>query len=111
MSELMKLVVYIWLRYLDDIFCATNKKKDADLILEYFNNQQSNPRFTIEYGYVWLLDDTRLALYGVKQLRICSEDNEGMVEINKLKLILEKNDFPREIIEKYITKFLTSKKN
>ena len=41
--------------------------------------------------------------------RICSEDDERRVELDKLKLILARNDYPTEVVESCISKFVESK--
>jgi hypothetical protein len=42
-------------------------------------------------------------------LRVCSVEDERLVEIDKLKIILQRNDYPLDIIEKTLSKFLESK--
>jgi hypothetical protein len=41
--------------------------------------------------------------------KICSESEEREVELNKLKVILARNDYPPDVVEKALTKFRESK--
>ena len=49
MSELGKLGVKLWSRYVDDVFATLGKKEQAEKILAFLNNQHPNIRFTIEH--------------------------------------------------------------
>jgi hypothetical protein len=41
--------------------------------------------------------------------RICSDEKERLVEINKLKVILERNDYPLDIIDRTLNLFIENK--
>ena len=41
--------------------------------------------------------------------RICSEENERQIEFEKLKSILQRNEYPLQVIEKALSKFIESK--
>lgn len=41
--------------------------------------------------------------------RICSEQSERLIEIEKLKTILRKNDYPPDVVDCYVSRFLESK--
>ena len=47
-TELARLGVIKWWRYVDDIFATLNNKNQAEAILAYLNAQHTNIKFTIE---------------------------------------------------------------
>ena len=43
--------------------------------------------------------------------RICSEETDKMEEIEKLKIILQKNEYPKHVVDKEIERFLKNRMN
>ena len=47
MSELKKLGLTFWVRFVDDTFAIINSMEEADKILEYLNKQHESIKFTM----------------------------------------------------------------
>jgi hypothetical protein len=49
MSQLSRLGVKHWMRFVDDIFALLTSKEKADNVLDYLNKQHPNIKFTVEH--------------------------------------------------------------
>ena len=146
-TELARLGVIKWWRYVDDIFATLNNKNQAEAILAYLNAQHTNIKFTIEPecdNKLAFLDTTvvhgteayKTTLYRKKTFtgvylnwlslttkrykiglihclmdriwKICSEQVDRDIEVEKLKSILARNDYPKFVVEREISKFVSS---
>ena len=48
MPELLKLGVLYWIRFVDDTFVVIKNREQAEIILEFLNNQHKTIKFTME---------------------------------------------------------------
>jgi len=147
-SELNRLGVIKWCRYVDDIFATLSDKTQAEKILSYLNTQHPNIKFTIEHecdGKLPFLDTTvirgsdtyKTTMYRKKTFtgvylnwlslttkrykiglihclmdriwKICIEEEDRKHEIDKLKSILARNDYPNFVVEREINKFINAR--
>jgi len=109
MDKLKQLGVQKWLRYVDDLFATLRCKEDADGILEFLNSQHPKKYHKKTFTGVYLnwtsLTAKRYKIRLIKcltkrVLRICTTEEDKDQELRKLKLILLRNQYLAEVIDR-----------
>ena len=97
MNEMKDLGVKFWLRFVDDTFVIINNKANAEIILNFLNEQHTTIKFTMEKQIKNSLNLSN---------KISSNDEQKIIEMEQLRDLLLRNNYPIKIIEREFEKFI-----